>query len=155
MRILGIDPGYGRIGWAIVEGNKAKQTLVATGCLETNPKTSLSERLQEIYQFIREIHQKYQPDRAAVEDLFFFKNQKTVMAVAQARGVIVIAIKHQNIPCFHYTPLQIKSTIAGFGRADKKQVQLMVKSQLKLATVPKPDDAADACAVALCGFFIG
>lgn len=155
MRILGIDPGYGRIGWAIVEGNKSKQVLVAAGCLETDPQASLDSRLLEIYQFVFDLIAEHKPDRAAVEELFYFKNQKTVMAVGQARGVIVIAIKHQQIPCFHYTPLQIKSTIAGYGQADKKQVQLMVKTQLKLQAAPKPDDAADACAVALCGFFIG
>lgn len=154
MRILGIDPGYGRVGWAIVEGNKSKQSLVECGCIETDPKASLEERLDEIYQSISLLIQKHKPEKAFVESLFFFKNQKTVMAVGQARGVIVLSIHRSGIVCQQLTPLQIKNTIVGYGRASKEQVQLMVKSQLRLTKVPKPDDAADACAIAISGFYI-
>ena len=153
MRVLGIDPGFGRMGWAVLEGNRASQRLVQCGCLETNPKDSLEERLLEILQCIDTLIEKFKPDEAAVEELFFFKNQKTVMAVGQARGVIVVALTQRKVPVYHYTPLQVKSSITGYGQADKKQVQFMVKSLLKLKTISKSDDATDAVAVALTHLF--
>lgn len=153
MKVLGIDPGFGRMGWAVVEGDSARQELIEAGCLETNPKEVLENRLVEMYQYINTLLQSYKPDEAAVEELFFFKNQKTVMAVGQARGVIVLTLKLAGLPVGNYTPLQIKSTVAGYGRADKTQVQLMVKTQLRLKKAPRPDDAADACAVALTHIF--
>lgn len=153
MKVLGIDPGFGRMGWGILEGNRGKQKVVDWGCLETSPDDSLNVRLEEIYDGVGELIEKYKPDEAAVEDLFYFKNQKTVIGVGQARGVILLAIVKKKVKCFNYTPLQIKQAITGYGKADKKQVQLMVKSLLKLKTVPKPDDAADAVGVALAHFF--
>lgn len=153
MRILGIDPGFGRMGWAIVEGNKSKQSLVVAGCLETSPDDSLSVRLVEIYDHVEDLINKHNPEAVAVEDIFYFKNAKTVIDVSQARGVILLAIVKNSLPYFGYTPLQVKNTVAGYGKAEKKQVQMMVKSQLRLASVPKPDDAADACAIALTHFF--
>lgn len=153
MRVLGIDPGFGRMGWAVLEGNRANQKLVECGCLETSPDDSLNVRLEEIYDHVSELIDKYRVDEAAVEDLFYFKNQKTVIGVGQARGVILLAIVKKKVPCVNYTPLQIKQAVAGYGKADKQQVQLMVKSLLKLKVVPKPDDAADAVATALAHMF--
>ena len=154
MRVLGIDPGYGRVGWAVVEGNRSTQKLIGVGCLETSPEKDLDDRLVEIFLYTQKIIQEFGVDSAAVEELFYFKNQTTVMGVGQARGVIVLAIKQAGLHCGHYTPLQIKNTVAGYGKASKKQVQLMVKSQLKLQKIPRPDDASDACAVALTHFFM-
>lgn len=149
IRVLGIDPGYGRCGWAVVEGNRVHQELVAYGCIETNNGLSVSGRLGILYEEIRKLAALHSPNMAAVEELYFFKNQKTVMQVGQARGAIVVALGQSGLPVFDYTPLQVKQTVTGYGRAEKAQVQLMVKSILKLSEVPKPDDAADAVAVAL------
>lgn len=154
MRVMGIDPGFGRVGWAVVEGDRAKQQLVEYGCLETSPKDSMNVRLEEIFDHVSELIDKYDVDEVAVEDIFYFKNQKTVIGVGQARGVILVAVVKKKIPCFNYTPLQIKRVITGYGQADKKQVQMMVKTLLKMKELPKQDDAADACATALTHFFI-
>lgn len=153
MKVLGIDPGFGRMGWAVVEGNRSKQVVVEWGCLETSPKDSLEERLVEIHEHVVELCEEYKPDEAAVEDLFYFKNQKTVIGVGQARGVIVLALAQKKVAVYHYTPLQIKQAVVGYGKADKKQVQFMVKNLLKLKSVPKQDDTADATAVALTHMF--
>jgi crossover junction endodeoxyribonuclease RuvC len=155
MKVLGIDPGFHRVGWAIVEGNASRQRLVDVGCLETNAKESLSERLLDIHEFLEQLFKEHKPDSVAVEEVYYFKNAKTVIGVSQARGVILLAIEQAKLPLFNYTPLQVKSTIAGYGKAQKPQVQLMVKTQLGLKAVPKPDDAADACAIALTHIFMG
>lgn len=156
MRVLGIDPGTGRMGWAIVEGNRAKQSLVACGCIETkkNPNfkgqsSNDAERLVELYKGIEKIVDEYKPELAAVEDLFFFKNAKTVIGVAEARGMVVTLCGLRGLEVFDYTPLQVKQTITGYGRAEKQQVEMMVKSMLKIRGAIKPDDAADAVAVGL------
>lgn len=155
MKILGIDPGYGRLGWSILEGNRSKQQLLAYGCIETKPKQELDKRLMVIHHQLNQIIDDHQPKACAVEALYFFKNQKTVMGVGQARGVVVLTANLKGLNCSHYTPLQIKNVVAGYGKASKHQVQTMVKSQLKLKSIPKPDDAADACAVALTHIFYG
>ena len=149
MRILGIDPGTGRTGWAIVDKEGGREKMVECGCLETKAHTPLPERLEMIFEFFNDLIKKYKPDEAAVEDLFFATNAKTAMSVAQARGVVLLAIKISKIQSFNYTPLQIKSAVTGYGQADKKQVEMMVKKILRLKETPKPDDAADALAVAL------
>lgn len=153
MRVLGIDPGFGRMGWAVVEGSRSRQQLVEYGCLETSPNDSLNVRLEEIYDGVCELVEKYQPEAAAVEEIYYFKNAKSVIGVGQARGVVLVALVKKKVAAFNYTPLQIKRCVAGYGQADKKQMQMMVKSQLKLAAVPKPDDAADAVAAALTHIF--
>lgn len=153
MKIIGIDPGYGRVGWAILEGDVSKLKLVDCGCLETSSSDPLAKRLSSIYIHISELVKKYKPDEAAVEELYFFKNAKTVMGVGQARGVILLGFSRKNIPVFDYTPLEIKSAVAGYGRADKSQVQKMIKRLLNLDKIPSPDDVADACAVALTHIF--
>jgi len=154
MKVLGIDPGYGRVGWAVVEGNHSQQRLVDVGCLDTDPKLEIMRRFEVVHEFIKELLVEYKPEAVAVEELYFSKNVKTAIDVAQARGVILLSIIQAQAPCFNYNPMQIKTTVAGYGKASKQQVQTMVKMQLKLKTVPKPDDAADACAVALTHLFI-
>lgn len=150
MRILGIDPGTATTGWAVVEEKNKNPRLVACGCVNTSKFKSDAERLVEIGRDIGLLIKKYKPTEAAIEDLFFFKNLKTAITVAQARGVILYEIKKNSIPLFAYTPLQVKQALTGYGRAEKKQIQLMVKNILKLKSTPKPDDAADAVAVAIC-----
>jgi crossover junction endodeoxyribonuclease RuvC len=149
MKVLGIDPGTGRLGWAIVEKDKGKESLVDCGCLETPPHTPLPIRLEKIHQFLIKLIKEHKPEQASIEDLFFAKNQKTVMAVGAARGVIILACQQAKLDIHFYTPLQIKSSLVGYGQADKKQVQFMVKNILKLDKAPTPDDAADAVAAAL------
>jgi len=150
MKILGIDPGTATTGWAVVEEIKKNSRLVACGCVNTSKFHSDEDRLVEIGKDIALLIKKYQPDEAAIEDLFFFKNLKTVITVAQARGVILYEIKKNIVPLFSYTPLQVKQALTGYGRADKNQIQEMVKNILKLKSIPKPDDAADAVAIAIC-----
>jgi len=150
--ILGIDPGTALVGWAIIVDNQSKAETLAYGHISTNAGLPLARRLAEIAGNLREIADKYQPDEVAIEELFFFKNQKTVMAVSQARGAILLTMEEIGVKIFEYTPLQIKQALTGYGRAEKQQVQLMVKNILKLKEIPKPDDTADALAIALCHF---
>ena len=149
MKVLGVDPGTGRMGWAIVEKVKGQENLVDCGCLETPAHTPLAIRLEKIYTFLTELINKHKPEAASIEDLFFAKNRKTVMSVGAARGVIILACKQAKLNIKLYTPLQIKSSVTGYGQADKKQMQFMVKNLLKLDKAPEPDDAADAVAAAL------
>jgi len=148
--VLGIDPGTATTGWAVVEEIKKNPRLVACGCINTSKFNSDADRLVEIGHDLAELIKKYKPQEAAIEDLFFFKNLKTAITVAQARGVILYEIKKNLIPLFSYTPLQVKQALTGYGRADKNQMQEMVKNILKLKCIPKPDDAADAVAIAIC-----
>jgi len=150
MKILGIDPGTATTGWAMIEEKNSDPQLVACGCVNTSKLNSDAERLVEIGRDIGELIKKYKPDEAAIEDLFFFKNLKTAITVAQARGVILYEIKKNGIPLSSYTPLQVKQALTGYGRAEKNQIQVMVKKILKLQCVLKPDDAADAAAIAIC-----
>ncbi|MDD5489086.1 MAG: crossover junction endodeoxyribonuclease RuvC [Candidatus Moranbacteria bacterium] len=149
-RVLGIDPGTATTGWAVVEEINKNPRLIACGCVNTSKLNSDAERLVEIGKDISSLIKKYKPEEAAIEDLFFFKNLKTAITVAQARGVILYEIKKNKIPIQNYTPLQVKQALTGYGRAEKKQIQEMVKNILKLRCVPKPDDAADAVAIAIC-----
>ena len=150
MIILGIDPGYAIVGIGVLEykGNQFKP--IEYNAITTNAHTPTSLRLKTIYDDINIFLDKYKPDAIAIEELFFNSNQKTAIAVAQARGVLVVAATNRGIPIYEYTPLQIKQAVTGYGRADKNQVQQMVKMLLNLNAVPKPDDAADALAVAIC-----
>lgn len=149
MRILGIDPGYGIVGFGIIDTDR-NNAVVDYGVIETPKEETFPVRLQRIEESLRVLFETYKPDEVAIEELFYFKNQKTVIYVAQARGVIVLASQKFCGKTFEYTPMQIKQAITGNGRADKKQMQFMVKNILGLASIPKPDDAADALAVALC-----
>ena len=150
MRILGIDPGTATTGWAILEQNKKELTPIAYGHISTSSKDSTCQRLEEVAFDIEQIIRKYQPSEGAIEDLFFFKNIKTAMKVSQSRGAIMLTLIKARLKVFEYTPLQVKQSVTGYGRADKKQVQLMVKNILKLKTIPTPDDTADALAIAIC-----
>ncbi len=149
MVILGIDPGYAIIGYGIIDTNKVDM-VVDYGAITTPKEDSMPLRLEAIDSSLKYLFDKYKPDVVAVEELFFFKNQKTVIPVAQARGVIILACQKYCGKIYEYTPLQIKQALTGQGRAEKAQVQFMVKAILGLNSIPKPDDAADALAVAIC-----
>jgi crossover junction endodeoxyribonuclease RuvC len=153
VKVLGIDTGIAIAGWAIVDkasGTSTKDNLIDCGVVITESKDDPGKRLGVIFEGILQVIENYKPDVVAVESLFYFKNQKTVMSVSQARGVILLAAEKAGLKVYDYTPLQVKTAVTGYGRADKKQVQKMVKLIYGLAEVPKPDDAADAVAVATC-----
>ncbi len=150
LRVLGIDPGTAIVGWAILEECKGCVKPIAYGHITTSPKNSTAERLLEVVKDLEEIIEKFKPNEAAVEDLFFFKNLKTVMKVSQARGSILLTLERFCVSIFEYTPLQVKQAITGYGRAEKKQIQIMTQKILNLKSIPKPDDTADAIAIALC-----
>ncbi|MDZ7611779.1 MAG: crossover junction endodeoxyribonuclease RuvC [Candidatus Moranbacteria bacterium] len=149
-KILGIDPGTATTGWGIVQEIENQSQVIAYGCIETTKMDADNLRLKEVADDIRNIIEKHKPDEVAVEGLYFFKNLKTAIKVAQSRGVLLLVPTEMKLPVFEYTPLQIKQALTGYGRADKKQIQYMVQNILKLKKIPKPDDAADALAVALC-----
>lgn len=149
MRILGIDPGTAIVGYSIVDYKENKINLIKYGCVFTDKNLPMEDRLLQIFNELEEIIDLYAPQFMAIEELFFFKNNKTIISVGQARGVIILAGKKNNLQIESYTPLQVKMGITGYGKADKKQVQLMVQKILKLDEIPKPDDAADAIAVAI------
>jgi len=149
MRILGIDPGIGRTGWGIIESQSSNVRPLSFGCIETSQHLSLTQRLLQLYQELNAIFQENTLDAVAVEELFFNTNVTTALIVGQARGVILLAAAQNNLEVVAYTPLQVKIAVTGYGRADKKQVEQMIKTILKLATAPKPDDVSDALAIAL------
>ena len=149
MRILGIDPGIGRIGWGVIEVQSPKLKVISYGCIETEAKTELGERLKHLHQEINKLLEVHKPDAVGIEELFFNTNSKTAFVVGQARGVVMLAVANKNLPLNIYTPLQVKIAVTGYGRAEKNQVALMVKTLLKLETIPKPDDVTDALAIAL------
>lgn len=150
MIILGIDPGTATTGFGIIKQTKNQPELVDFGVISTKKTLSDAERLEILANDISELLKKYKPDAVGVEKLFFTTNQKTVMTVSQARGAVLLILQQHRIPIFEFTPLQVKSFICGYGKAEKKQVQYIVQKTFKLKTVPKPDDAADALAIALC-----
>jgi len=149
MKILGVDPGTARLGWGIVIDKAGQQEVGQYGCLQTKKSQSQPERLAQLFDNFTQLLIKHKPDVVAVEDIFFFKNKKTVIQVSQARGVILLACQKQNLLVFSYSPPQVKMAVTGYGRADKNQVQQMTKAILKLKSIPQPDDTADALAVAL------
>lgn len=148
--ILGIDPGLADTGFGIIEKTGNKLKAIDYGCIKTQASLPMEKRLLEIQITLQNIVKKYQPDLMAVEKLFFCKNVKTALAVGQARGVVVLVCGQYRLPLKEYTPLQIKQALTSYGKASKNQVQQMVKVILKLKQIPKPDDAADALAVAVC-----
>ena len=149
MKILGIDPGLATIGFGCIESKNRKYSLVDGGVIKTPAKTSDSSRLKLIYDELKDVIADNQPQVAAVEKLFFAQNVTTGMSVSQARGVILLALEEASVEIWEYTPLQIKSSLTGYGRASKAQIQEMVRSLLNLNKRPTPDDCADALAVAL------
>lgn len=150
MRVLGLDPGYAIVGYGVLDGEGPRFKPVTYGAITTLAHTAFEDRLAEIHADMNELLTTFAPDAMAIETLFFTTNQKTAMAVAQARGVILLCAKLKGIPIFEYTPLQVKQSVAGYGRATKKQMQEMTRRLLKLKDIPKPDDAADALAMAIC-----
>lgn len=157
MKILGIDPGYARVGWAVVESQNAtlrrrsgqELKMQNCGCIETSKNTASQKRLVDVYEQVCVLIKKYKPDNVAVEELFFTTNAKTAFKVGEARGVIILAAAGKKIPVFSYTPLQVKIAVTGYGKADKAQVGRMIRTILQLKDIPKLDDTADAIAVAL------
>jgi crossover junction endodeoxyribonuclease RuvC len=150
MRILGIDPGTGILGFGVVDVERGNTTFVDAGVIRTPVNQEDSDRLFTIYHDLEEIIEEHKPDIMAVEKLFFIRNVTTAMSVSQARGVVLLLGKQKKLQLYEYTPLQIKQAVTGYGKADKKQIQEMVKIILKLPQIPKPDDAADALAAAIC-----
>ena len=150
MIILGFDPGYAIVGYGAIEHSRGKSKLLTYGAITTQPGPDISRRLREIYQDVCQLLDTIRPDAVAVEELFFTNNVTTGIAVAQARGVILLACAQRGLIPAEYTPMQVKQGVVGYGKAEKKQVMEMTRSLLNLKAVPKPDDAADALAVALC-----
>ena len=150
MRILGIDPGYALMGFGVIEQNGNRFDVLDYGSISTGPSSSMPARLKFLYSSLMDIIAETEPETAALEELFYNTNAKTVINVGQARGVAVLACINSGLEIAEYTPLQVKQALVGYGRAEKKQVQQMVKAILGLEKVPKPDDTADALAVAVC-----
>jgi crossover junction endodeoxyribonuclease RuvC len=150
MRVLGVDPGTAITGWGLVEADGQSLRVVDYGAITTAAGEPLAGRLQQIYRRLRELIAESRPEAVAVEELFFSRNARTALAVGHARGVALLAVAEAGLPLHEYTPLEVKQAVAGYGRADKEQVQAMVCLLLNLDTVPRPDDAADALAVAIC-----
>lgn len=150
MRILGIDPGIGTVGFGVVDSEKGKNTYIACGVISTPPNTPLSPRLDMIYNDLNELIVTFAPDAISVEELFFSKNITTGISVAHGRGVILLSAYRSGVPVFEYTPMQVKQAVVGYGNAKKAQVIYMVQKLLNMKTAPRPDDAADALALAIC-----
>lgn len=149
MRILGIDPGIGRCGWGVIDYRSSKFTVLSFGCIETKPNDDTSKRLKLLSNELKSIIKKYKAEAMSVEQLFFNTNAKTAFIVGEARGVILLTASQNNMSVTAYTPLQIKIALTGYGRAEKSQIGKMVQVLLKLKSIPKPDDTADALAVAI------
>ena len=150
MRILGIDPGYGITGFGVVEANRGNCTLLRCGAITTPAGMDFSARLEIIYEDMRQLLEATKPEAVAIEELFFGQNVTTGIGVAQSRGVILLAIRQAGLSVHQYKPMQVKQAVVGYGNATKHQVQDMTKRLLRLEKLPKPDDAADAIAIALC-----
>ena len=150
MRILGIDPGYGITGFGLIEAQRGTSQLLRCGAITTPAGADFSYRLEMIYEDMRQLLDAAKPEAVAIEELFFGHNVTTAIGVAQSRGVILLAIRQAGLPVWQYTPMQVKQAVVGYGSATKHQVQDMTKRLLRLSAMPKPDDAADAIAIALC-----
>ena len=150
MKILGIDPGYGITGFGLIEAQRGQFRLLNCGAITTPAGMDFSARLEIIYEDMRKLLEVAKPDAVAIEELFFGQNVTTGIGVAQSRGVILLAIRQAGLPVFQYKPMQVKQAVVGYGNATKHQVQDMTKRLLHLSAMPKPDDAADAIAIALC-----
>lgn len=150
MRILGIDPGYAILGYGIVDMKGNRFSVCGYGAITTDSSMEMPDRLKHLYTNLMDIIQEFEPDVVSIEELFFNTNSKTAILVGQARGVAILACANSGLEIREYTPLEIKMGLAGYGRAEKKQIQFMVKTILNLSEVPKPDDTADALAAAIC-----
>ena len=150
MKILGIDPGYGITGFGLIDAQRGQYRLLGCGAITTPPNTDFPWRLEVIYNDMTQLLQTAQPEAVAIEELFFSKNITTGIAVAHARGVILCTAEKMQLPIYEYTPMQVKQAVVGYGLAEKKQVMDMTRRLLKLKAIPRPDDAADALAIAIC-----
>jgi crossover junction endodeoxyribonuclease RuvC len=153
MIILGIDPGTATTGYGLIDfdpKNKRSLRCIAYGCIITLPEKSDGQRLKEIEKGLAKIINRYKPDILAVERIFFFKNQKTIITVSQAKGVIILTATKKNIPVVEFSPVEVKMAVSGYGRAEKSQIQKLIQTLLNLEKLPKPDDAADALGIAIC-----
>ncbi len=150
MRILGIDPGYAIVGWGVIDYESSRFRVVDYGSVQTKAGTDTVERLEKVYQGINTIIERYKPEHMAIEELFFNTNATTAIVVAEARGVTLLAARQHGLVIGEYTPLQVKQAVVGYGRAEKEQVIRMVTTVLGLEKPPKPDDTADALAIAIC-----
>ncbi len=155
MRIIGIDPGYAIIGYGIVDYNASKFSIVNYGAVTTKAKTPFASRLEIIFNDISQLLDTFKPDAVSLEKLYFNTNTTTAIDVAQARGVILLAAQLYGIKVFEYTPLQVKQSVTGYGRAEKSQIMEMTRRLLNLEKIPKPDDTADALALAVCHAYVG
>ncbi|HPX70809.1 MAG TPA: crossover junction endodeoxyribonuclease RuvC [Bacillota bacterium] len=155
MRILGIDPGYAIMGYGIVDKKGSSFVPVAYGAITTDKEMSMPQRLKTLYAGLMELIDEYSPDEVSIEELYFNTNAKTVIFVGEARGVAILACSNNGLPIYEYTPMQIKTCIAGNGHADKTQVQAMIRRILALEKAPRPDDVADALAAAVCHGYNG
>lgn len=149
MRVLGLDPGYAIVGWGIIDGIGSRMAPVAYGAVLTDKDTPFEKRLEEIYDGVLDICRRYRPDALSIEKLYYQHNQTTVIGVAEARGVVLLAAAQCGIPVYEYTPMQVKQAVTGYGKAVKKQIQEMTRVLLRLEAIPKPDDTADALAMAI------
>ncbi len=150
MRTLGIDPGTAIMGWAVLDEQRGALSPVDYGALTTPAKTPTADRLLQLHAGVADLVARYRPDAAAIEELFFSRNVTTALAVGQARGVVLLALAQAGVPVYEYKPLKVKQAVVGYGGADKKQIQEMVRVTLSLTAAPKPDDTADALAIAIC-----
>ena len=150
MRILGIDPGYAILGWGVIDVEGNHFSAVDYGAVTTEAREDMPDRLKTLYNELMDIIAEYNPDQVCIEELVFNTNNKTAIFVGQARGVAILACVNSGVDIYEYTPLQIKQGLSGYGRADKKQIQQLVKMMLNLREIPKPDDTADALAAAIC-----
>ena len=150
MIVLGIDPGVATIGFGVLDAQRGKNTLIQYGVITTPAGLPLSRRLRQIYEDMEQLIRQFKPDEMAVEELFFSKNITTGISVAHGRGVILLAAEQLGVPVFEYTPMQVKQAVVGYGGAEKRQVMLMTQRLLGMKQIPKPDDAADALAIAIC-----
>lgn len=150
MRILGIDPGYAIVGFGVLDYDDVRFRVVKYGAITTSPETPFNDRLAEIFNDMNGLFETFKPDCMSIEKLFFNTNVTTGIDVAEARGVILMSAARQKLPIYEYTPLQVKTAVTGYGRAEKHQVQEMTRNILSLKEIPKPDDAADALAIAIC-----
>lgn len=150
LRVMGIDPGIAIVGFGFIDKNGSKLTPVQYGCIQTEAHTPDEDRLLHVYEGTVQLIEKYKPDTVAFEKLFFNRNVTNAMSVSQARGVMILAATQKGLPIAEYTPMQVKQAVVGYGKAEKRQVQEMIRMFLNLQKIPKPDDVADALAVAVC-----
>ena len=150
MRILGIDPGVAIVGFGVIESDRGQQRIIQYGAITTQAGLPLATRLVQIGNDLEQLIEQFQPDELAIEELFFSKNITTGIAVAHGRGVVLYTAEKMQIPIYEYTPMQVKQAVVGYGLAEKKQVMDMTRRLLKLKSIPRPDDAADALAIAIC-----